>query len=147
MVSLDRPIKFEDVDAANIVFFARFLSYAHEAMERFFAPLEGGYARLILERRIGLPAVRVEADYAAPARYGETLRIETSVVHLGRRSATFRYRMVRAHDGVLSAELRHTVVTADLVQLVSVPMPDDVRALFRAHLESEQAPAGAGQRA
>ncbi|HTN84117.1 acyl-CoA thioesterase [Sorangium sp. So ce291] len=146
MVSLERPIKFEDVDAASIVFFARFLNYAHEAMERFFAPLEGGYAALILGRRIGLPAVRVEAEYAAPVRYGETLRIETSVVHLGRRSATFRYRMVRAHDGVLSAELRHTVVTTDLEQLASTPMPEDVRALLSAHLEPEQAPASAGRR-
>ncbi len=146
MVSLEHPIKFEDVDAANIVFFARFLNYAHEAMERFFAPLEGGYAGLILQRRIGLPAVRVEADYAAPVRYGETLRIETSVVRIGRRSATLRYRMVRTHDGVLAAELRHTVVTTDLVQLASVPMPEDVRALLSAHLELEQAPAGAGQR-
>ncbi|WP_437579239.1 acyl-CoA thioesterase [Sorangium sp. So ce887] len=146
MVSLDRPIKFEDVDAANIVFFARFLNYAHEAMERFFAPLEGGYAGLILQRRIGLPAVRVEVDYAAPVRYGETLRIETSVVRIGRRSATLRYRMVRTHDGVLAAELRHTVVTTDLVQLASVPMPEDVRALLSAHLDLEQAPAGAGQR-
>ncbi|WP_437601603.1 acyl-CoA thioesterase [Sorangium sp. So ce590] len=146
MVSLDRPIKFEDVDAANIVFFARFLNYAHEAMERFFAPLEGGYAALILKRRIGLPAVRVEADYAAPVRYGETLRIETSVVRVGRRSATLRYRMIRTHDGVLAAELRHTVVTTDLVQLASVPMPEDVRALLSAHLDLEQAPAGAGQR-
>ncbi len=147
MVSLERPIKFEDVDAANIVFFARFLNYAHEAMERFFAPLEGGYAGLILERRIGLPAVRVEADYAAPVRYGQALRIETSIVRIGRRSATLRYRMHRVHDGVLSAELRHTVVTTDLVQLVSVPMPEDVRALLSAHLELEQAPSSAGQRA
>lgn len=146
MVLIERPIKFEDVDAANIVFFARFLNYAHEAMERFFAPLEGGYAGLILQRRIGLPAVRVEADYAAPVRYGETLRIETSVVRIGRRSATLRYRMVRAHDGVLAAELRHTVVTTDLVRLASVPMPEDVRALLSAHLELEQAPASAGQR-
>lgn len=145
MVSLERPIKFEDVDAAGIVFFARFLNYAHEAMERFFAPLEGGYAGLILERRIGLPAVRVEADYAAPVRYGEALRIETSVVHIGRRSATLRYRMIRAHDGVLSAELRHTVVTTDLVKLASVPMPEDVRALLGAHLDPEQAPASAGR--
>ncbi|WP_438042601.1 acyl-CoA thioesterase [Sorangium sp. So ce128] len=147
MVSLERPIKFEDVDAANIVFFARFLNYAHEAMERFFAPLDGGYAGLILERRIGLPAVRVEADYAAPVRYGQALRIETSIARIGRRSATLRYRMHRAHDGVLSAELRHTVVTTDLVQLVSVPMPEDVRALLSAHLELEQAPSSAGQRA
>ncbi|WP_437679560.1 acyl-CoA thioesterase [Sorangium sp. So ce131] len=144
MVSLDRPIKFEEVDAANLVFFARYLAYAHEAMERFFAPLEGGYAGLILARRIGLPAVRVEADYAAPVRYGETLRIETSVARIGRRSATLRYRMFRAHDGVLAAELRHTVVTTDLVKTASVPMPEDVRALLTAHLDPDPAPAGAG---
>lgn len=145
MVSLDRPIRFEEVDAAGIVFFAHHLAYAHEAMERFFAPLEGGYAGLILGRRIGLPAVRVEADYKAPARYGETLRIETSVVRVGGRSATLRYRMLRAHDGVLSADLRHTVVTTDLVRLKSVPMPEDVRALLHAHLEIEPAPASAGR--
>ncbi|AUX21143.1 uncharacterized protein SOCEGT47_016220 [Sorangium cellulosum] len=145
MVSFERPIRFEEVDAAGIVFFAHHLAYAHEAMDRFFAPLDGGYAGLILGRRIGLPAVRVEADYAAPARYGEALRIETSVVHLGGRSATLRYRMIRAHDGVLSADLRHTVVTTDLVRLASVPMPEDVRALLRAHLEPDPAPAGAGR--
>ncbi|MGK4006600.1 acyl-CoA thioesterase [Sorangium sp. So ce1036] len=145
MVSFERPIRFEEVDAAGIVFFAHHLAYAHEAMERFFAPLDGGYAGLILGRRIGLPAVRVEADYAAPARYGEALRIETSVVHLGGRSATLRYRMIRVHDGVLSADLRHTVVTTDLVRLASVPMPEDVRALLRAHLELDPAPADAGR--
>ncbi len=36
MIVLEREVRFEDVDPAQIVFFARFLSYAHEAMERFF---------------------------------------------------------------------------------------------------------------
>jgi len=136
MVVLERPIRFEEVDAARIVFFARFSAYAHEAMERFFSPLEGGYPGLILDRRIGLPAVRVEVDFSAPVRYGDALRIETSVARLGNRSATLRYRMFRARDGVLSADLRHTVVTTDLEAMESCPMPDDVRALLAAHLEA-----------
>lgn len=145
MVIYERPIKFEEVDAAHIVFFARFAAYAHEAMEHLFAPLDGGYAGLVLARRIGLPAVRVEVDFPAPVRYGDALRIETSVARLGNRSATLRYRMIRARDSVLSADLRHTVVTTDLAALASCPMPDDVRAILAAHLDAVPA-AGAAAR-
>lgn len=135
MVVHERPIRFEEVDAAGLVFFARYAAYAHEAMERLFAPLEGGYPALILTRRIGLPAVRLEAEYQAPVRYGEALRIETTVARLGNRSATLRYRMIRG-DGTLCAELRHTVVTTDLDRVASCPMPEDVRAALAAHLEA-----------
>lgn len=136
MIVYERPIRFEEVDAAGLVFFARFAGYAHEAMEHLFAPLDGGYAALILARRIGVPAVRLESSFSAPVRYGEVLRIETSVARLGNRSATLRYRMIRAHDGVLAAELLHTVVTTDLQAIASCPMPDDVRAALAAHLEA-----------
>lgn len=135
MIPYVRPIRFEDVDAASIVFFARFLGFAHEAMEHFFGGLEGGYAHLILVRRVGLPAVKVNMSFHAPARYGDVLRIETSTAHLGNRSATLRYRMFRQHDDVLSAEVEHTVVTTNLETIVSCPMPDDVREILAAHLE------------
>lgn len=135
MIALEREIRFEEVDPAQIVFFARFFSYAHEAMERFFAPLEGGYPRLIAERRVGLPAVHVEATFHSPLRYGDTVRIETTVARLGRRSATLRYRMFRKKDGVLAAEVRHTVVCSDMSAIASRDMPADVRSLFEAHAE------------
>jgi len=139
MIPFVRPIKFEDVDAAGIVFFARFLGFAHEAMEQFFATLEGGYPRLILERRVGLPAVKVGMSFHAPARYGDVLRIETSTSRIGNRSATLRYRMLRERDGVLSAEVEHTIVTTNLDVMQSCPMPDDVRAIFTANLDAEAA--------
>ena len=135
MIALDRPIKFEEVDAANIVFFARFVTYAHEAMEHFFAGLDGGYVRLIVERRVGLPAVHVEMSFASPLRYGDVLRIETAVKKVGNRSAVLHYRMINARTGALSADLLHTVVTTDLRSLKSCDMPDDVRALLLQHLE------------
>jgi 4-hydroxybenzoyl-CoA thioesterase len=43
--------------------------------------------------------------------------------------------MLREDNGVLGAELLHTVVTTDLARLVSCPMPDDVRAVLAAHLD------------
>lgn len=135
MIALERPIRFEEVDAARIVFFARYLNFAHEAMENFFAGLEGGYARMITDREVGLPAVDVRIRYHAPTRYGDTLRIETTTARLGTRSAVLRYRMFRTHDGAMVAEVEHTVVSSNLVKLGSVDMPEDVRAVFSAHLE------------
>jgi 4-hydroxybenzoyl-CoA thioesterase len=144
VIAFERPIKFEEVDAANIVFFARFVTYAHEAMEHFFGALDGGYAGLVLERRIGLPAVHVEIAFTAPARYGDVLRIETRVARVGNRSAVLWYRMHHAGRGRhaqtegdlrLACELKHTVVTTDLRSLTSCDMPADMRALFLAHLE------------
>lgn len=136
MIAYERPIRFEDVDAARIVFFGRYLFYAHEAMEHFFSGLEGGYPRLILERGVGLPAVDVNVKFSAPVRYGEVLSIETTTAHLGNKSAKLRYRMRRTGDGVVVAEVLHTVVTTDLAAMRSIEMPADVRAVFEAHLEA-----------
>ncbi len=135
MIVFERPIKFEEVDAAAIVFFARFVNYAHEAMEHFFSHVPGGYPGLILARRIGFPAVHLDATFASPVRFGEVLRIETRVARLGNRSAVFQYRMINAESGVLAAELRHTVVTSDLRTITSCDMPADVRELLVQHLE------------
>lgn len=134
MIVYERPIKFEEVDAAGIVFFARFVNYAHEAMEHFFGALEGGYAKLILERRTGFPAVHLDVSFRSPARYGDTLRVETSVDRVGNRSAVLRYRMLQAGTGMLVAEIAHTVVLSDLRTITSCDMPADVRALLLAHL-------------
>lgn len=129
-----RPIRFEDVDAARIVFFANYVRYAHEAMEDFFRDLDGGYCRLITERGIGLPAVHLDIAYSRPLRYGDVLRIETTVDRIGTRSAVLRYRMIRAADDELAAELVHTVVLSDLHAMRSCDMPEDVRAILTAHL-------------
>lgn len=145
MIVLERAVKFEEVDAAAIVFFARFVNYAHEAMENFFGGLEGGYAGLIMGRRLGFPAVHVEVSFASPLRYGDTLRIETRVTRVGNRSCVFHYRMRNAETGAVAADFQHTVVISDLVAMKSCDMPEDVRALLLAHLEAtpppEKAPA------
>ena len=131
-----RPVRFAEVDAARIVFFARYLEYCHDALEALFGGLEGGYAALTMGRDIGIPSVHAEVDWRAPLRYGDTARIEVTVLKLGRTSVTFQHRLVREADGVECADVRQVVVTARLDALGTVPIPDDVRAL----LETYRAP-------
>jgi 4-hydroxybenzoyl-CoA thioesterase len=140
MFSFERPIRFEDVDAARIVFFPRFFNYAHEAMEAFFDRLEGGYHGLVIGRSVGLPAVHVEADFKSPLRYGDRVRIGVAVERVGTTSVTLRFDMTKVADGTPVATLRHVVVSTDLHAMKSRPFPDDVRVLLDASTESKPLP-------
>ncbi len=133
MFRYERPVRFAEVDAARIVFFARYLEYCHDALEAFFGALPGGYAHLINHRDVGIPSVRVEIDYRAPLRYGDVALIDVTVEKLGTKSVTFHHRLARRDDGVVCAEVRQVVVTAHLRELGSVAIPDDMRALLEQH--------------
>lgn len=134
MIVHERNVRFEEVDAAGIVFFSRFMEYCHEAMERFFDGVPGGYVALITKRRIGFPAVHVDATWKAPLRYGDGMRIEVSVAKLGTTSLTLRYRFVRKGDEVECALVEHVTVCSTLDTLQKIPLPDDCRALLASHL-------------
>ena len=128
-----RAVRFEEVDAAGIAFFARFFNWCHEAMERFFDGVPGGYVDLITRRRIGFPAVHLTADWKTPLRYGDVANIETAVAKLGTTSATLRYVLTRESDGAHVATLEHVTVAPDLDTMPKLPLPDDCRALLELH--------------
>ena len=83
MFRYERPVRFAEVDAARIVFFARYLDYCHDALEELFGALPGGYARLTMTDDIGIPSVRVEVEYKAPLRYGDVVFIDVDVEAIG----------------------------------------------------------------
>ncbi|MEO8800844.1 MAG: thioesterase family protein [Polyangiaceae bacterium] len=134
MIIYDRPVRFEDVDAAGIVFFARFFGYCHDAMERFFVDVPGGYVALINERKVGFPAVHASSDFKAPLGYGDVARIEGTVTKLGTTASHFRFLMTRARDGVHVATMNHVHVCTDLRAMTKLPFPADVRASLEKHL-------------
>jgi 4-hydroxybenzoyl-CoA thioesterase len=129
-----RTVRFADVDAARLLFFARFLDYAHDALEALFAELPGGYAHLTMTRDLGIPTVRIDAEYRAPLRYGDVARFEIDVMRLGRTSITLRHTIRRDSDDEVVATLRHVIVLTRLSTLTPEPLPEDVRTLFARHL-------------
>lgn len=133
MVVYERPVRFEDVDTAGIVFFGKFLGYCHEAMEVLFDGTDGGYAHLITKRKIGFPAVKVVAEYKSPLRYGDVMRIAVTVPHVGNTSATLRYRFTRTSDGAHVADIDHVVVCSDLTTVTKLSLPPDVRRVLEAN--------------
>jgi 4-hydroxybenzoyl-CoA thioesterase len=134
MFEHDRPVRFEDVDAAGIVYFARFFGYCHDALEHLFDGLDGGYVALIMIRKIGLPAVHASSDYTAPLRYGDIARIAVSVTKLGTTSAHLGFDMVRVRDGALVARVNHVHVCTSLETMTKLAFPADVRSLLERHV-------------
>lgn len=134
MIDHERPVRFEEVDAAGILFFARFSTYCHEAMELFFESLPGGYAAMITQRKVGFPAVHVTSDFEAPIRYGDVARITGTVSKLGTTSAHFDFVVTRADDGTAVAKMSHVHVCTDLATMTKLPFPADIKAALAKHL-------------
>jgi YbgC/YbaW family acyl-CoA thioester hydrolase len=92
------------------------------------------YVELLDERRVGFPAVRAEADYKHPLRFGDTVDVELTVARLGGKSITFRYRVWRAEEPslprVLAAEGLVVCAVTDLTRFVAIPIPEDVQGMI-----------------
>jgi YbgC/YbaW family acyl-CoA thioester hydrolase len=69
-------VRFQDVDAAGLVFFARFFEYVHGAYEQFLASVGQALPDVLREGRWAAPLRHVEADYRAPVRYGEEIEVQ-----------------------------------------------------------------------
>ena len=126
-------VRFGDCDPAGIVYFPRFFHLFHEAMETWFAAGLGlSYAGLIVERRLGFPAVHSEADFKAPCALGDVITVEMTVARLGRSSLGLEY-LVRGAAGDVRLSGASTCAVMDLDPASpsfrrAVAIPDDLRA-------------------
>ena len=138
--SADVKVRFGDIDHAGIVYYPRFFHYLHVAFEEFFDREFGrSYPEVLDDEHVGFPVVRTEADYRAPARYGDVLRIELTCVRIGARSVTLRYRARRSADGVdgvVCMEAKVTTACVDLRTFKSQDVPPRYRDLFARFLET-----------
>ncbi len=128
------PVRFNEIDAAGIVFFPRFFDYFHMVFEDFFGAATGTpYHEWIRLRRIGWPAVHIETDFRAPLRYGMEVEIVLSFPKLGNSSFVCRYVAKDPEQGTLLCTCEITVVTTDVDRLVPLPIPQPLREALERH--------------
>jgi 4-hydroxybenzoyl-CoA thioesterase len=93
-------------------------------------PLGIGYRALILDRRVGLPTVHLEADFRAVSRLGDRVRLTLKVERLGQRSLTLKLACM-GEDDELRMEMRQVIVTTSLLSHEAIDIPDDLRSAIR----------------
>ena len=83
-------IYYEDTDCGGVVYYANYLKYFERARTQYLEDRGLSVAGLMKEG-IVFVVVHAEVDYKSPARYGETLVIETTVSDMTPASFTFSH--------------------------------------------------------
>jgi 1,4-dihydroxy-2-naphthoyl-CoA hydrolase len=133
LYSMTRPVRFQDIDAAGIIFFARVFEYLHDAFFECLASRGIDIAAVLSSRAWGMPVVHAEADYRRPLRFGDAVAVELDSADIGESSLTARYTIRDASERArVYCEGRTVHVFIDRDTSRTRPVPDEVRAAFTA---------------
>ena len=128
----ERLVRFSDRDPAGIVFYPQYFVMFNGLVEDWFNDgLRIGYERLVAQRRVGLPTVRLEADFRGVSRFGDRVRLTLAVERLGGRSLTLQLQCLGA-GGDLRMQMRQVLVTTSLDSHQAIDLPPDLRDALQA---------------
>lgn len=122
----ERTIRFSDCDPAGIVFYPQYFVMFNALVEDWIDALGIGFRSLLLERRIGLPTVHLQADFRAVSRMGDRVHMSLAVERVGSRSITLSLHC-DGEDGVRMT-MRQVIVTTSLASHHAIEIPSDLRA-------------------
>ena len=124
-----RLIRLSDCDPAGIVFYPQYFVMLNGLVEDWVNEGLGlSYHGLVAVRRIGLPTVKLEADFRAVSRMGDQVTLGLTVQRLGSRSMTLLVRCFEPATGELRMQMQQVLVTTSLETHRAVAIPDDMRA-------------------
>jgi 4-hydroxybenzoyl-CoA thioesterase len=129
--TVERRVRFADVDAAGIVF-----EMLNGVVEDWFAgPLGLSFGELHLKQDCSVPTAALEARFAAPSRLEDDLTFSLTVTRLGGASCGLRHRIVSGDE--LRFEATQTIVYVG-ASLKPEPWPAHLRERMATFVESEQ---------
>jgi 1,4-dihydroxy-2-naphthoyl-CoA hydrolase len=122
--------RFQDIDAAGIVFFARIFGYFHDGYLAFMA--DGGmpHADVLRGGVWGAPIRHAEADFHAPMRFGDNLEIGLVKAIWSGSLLRIGYRVAIAGGRVAATGVTEHVIV-DFPNMSRIEPPPALRDLFR----------------
>ena len=88
--AMDIRIYYEDTGCGGVVYYANYLKYFERARTQYLEDRGLSVAELMKAGRVFV-VVHAEVDYRAPARYGDTLEIETIISDMNPAAITFSH--------------------------------------------------------
>jgi acyl-CoA thioester hydrolase len=110
--TMDIKIYYEDTDCGGVVYYANYLRYMERARTEYLAS-RGYEVKKLMDEGTVFMVLRVEIDYRAPARYGDTIEIVTWVSEVSRITVNFRHTMKDKATGRVLVECMAKLVYVD----------------------------------
>lgn len=126
-----RRVRFQDVDAAGVIFFAAVFEYCHDLYVEYLDAHGVSLVEVLKQRQWAAPIRHAEADYLRPLRFGDEIAVSLPVAHLAESELTLGYRIT------LGASREVAVVAQSVHTFVSLPdfkrcaLPEDVFMAFQ----------------
>ena len=139
-IALEITVRSTDLDELGHVNNAKFVEYLEWGRFEWYDQTKGAEALAREPGRLGFVVVRIEADYLAEARRGDSLVVTTRLKAVGRKSLALQ-QVIRTHGGKLVCRAEVVVVLFDLVARCGVPFSPELRAALLP-LVGEAAPKG-----
>lgn len=120
-----RHIRFQDVDAAGIIFYPRIFELCHDVVVALFAEA-GAPLHEHLRAPAWLSPIRhAEADYFKPLRFGDAVEVAVVAAAVHQSEVTFGFRIARAETEEVCAVAQsvHTFVRTGSFERCDVPEP------------------------
>jgi 4-hydroxybenzoyl-CoA thioesterase len=120
-------IRLSHCDPTGFVYLPNYFHIFNALVEDwFYEALEIPFDTLLMERRLSLPAVRLETTFSKPTRMGETVDFWLTATHIGRTS--LRLTMGVDMNGEQRVRINRVSVCVDQETGRPVDIPEDVRA-------------------
>jgi 4-hydroxybenzoyl-CoA thioesterase len=132
-----RVLRFGDCDPAGIAYYPRYFDLLNSVVEDWWGAMGVPWKTLFLQRRIGLPTVRFEVDFRAPAFLGDELLFSLSVTRIGKKSVDLEHTVRR--DGTTLWRAMQILVVTSLETHKAITWPDDLRAALISFHEAPHA--------
>lgn len=131
--TIRRVIRFSDCDPAGIVFYAAFFRMFNDVFEDWMVRGLGvNFADQFLEKQRMFPLMRVEADFRAARRMGQSIDLSLILTKLGRSS--IHYDIVGRDDGLDILRGAFVNCVASKKTMASIEIPPPIRSKMEAYL-------------
>ena len=124
-------VRYNECDAQQVVFNARYGDYVDIAMTEFMRALGRDY-RQLLAAGLDNQVVKLTTEWQSPARFDDVLNVFVSLTHMGNTSFSLQADIRHADDGraIARSEAVYVMMTTEPFEKTSVP--NDLRELFQA---------------
>jgi YbgC/YbaW family acyl-CoA thioester hydrolase len=132
--AVEYPIRFQEVDAAGIIFYPRVLEICHDAFVEFLASIGFPLADTLKGSWI-MPVRHAEADYLRPLRFGDRIEVALVAAQTVQRQppteVTLGYRLANLETGHPSAVAQTVHTFVDRRTFERVPIPEGLERAFK----------------
>ena len=132
IVSTDVLINFGDCDPAGIVFYPNFSRWMDASSLNFFVACGVPVWSELVKTTgiIGTPVLEVNVKYANAARYGETIRVSTSIAEWRDKVFVQKHVITRGETLICEGREVRAFITRhadDADRIKAIRVPDDIR--------------------